>query len=599
MSDTDDPKPPRTTGAAGQPLPRLWKTEPETPPDEFEVLPETTSTLKSEKKVEPPPPPAAAPVARASSGAPRPRKEKHKEKPAPAVAADDDKKPKKVLKEDTPALDTIESRQRVRLIVMGLVVFCVLMTGWSVYHIFLANPNPIDVSSGSDGAVAQKSPEAQTNPEREARFMLNLARDRAKEGHTEQAIAMLKKVTTVYKGTPSAVESKAALARSTNNLELFPEHPIVVPQVKPTAPAPAPTPAPPPTVIAANPTPAPPPTGPRMTTVVLPANPPETIVAPSELQEKMASAANQQTIAQPAMRALPPGFHAKADASIHESGWPAVIVGERDGAPMILIPSGTFVMGNDEGTPPESPAHTVRLSTFYIDQHEVTNRQFRLFLAESHYRGQPPGKWGADEKSKIDVDSLPIVMVNAGDAKSFADWAGKQLPTEAQWELAARSTESRLFPWGNEPNKSFKPRVLHQIAPIMSLPEDVSAYGVFDMAGNVVEWTRDWYDSKYFKTLTARTTDNPTGPASRGRSTQVQQVVKGGSKTYHVAYREGMPTDKRLPYLGFRCVLTVETTLPPGPQLAQPNGPAQAFPPANLPGSSRQPAASGKSDVPF
>ena len=153
---------------------------------------------------------------------------------------------------------------------------------------------------------------------------------------------------------------------------------------------------------------------------------------------------------------------------MHDSGWPIVIVGDRDGAPMMLVPGGSFSMGNDEGAPPEAPAHTVRLSTFYIDQHEVTNRQFRLFLAETHYRGQPPGKWLSDDKARAEPEALPVVMVNANDAKAFADWAAKQLPTEAQWEMAARSSDSRLYPWGNEPNKTAKPRILHQISPIMA-----------------------------------------------------------------------------------------------------------------------------------
>ena len=79
-------------------------------------------------------------------------------------------------------------------------------------------------------------------------------------------------------------------------------------------------------------------------------------------------------------------------SGIHESGWPLVIVGDRDGAPMVLVPGGTFSMGNNEGQPAEAPAHQVRLSTYYIDQHEVTNRQFRIFLGESHYHGQPAGQ---------------------------------------------------------------------------------------------------------------------------------------------------------------------------------------------------------------
>ena len=137
-----------------------------------------------------------------------------------------------------------------------------------------------------------------------------------------------------------------------------------------------------------------------------------------------------------------------------------MIVGDRDGAPMVLVPSGSFTMGNDDGQPSEAPAHWVRLSTYYVDQHEVTNRQFRLFLNETHYHGQPPGKWLTDEKARAEPELLPVIMVNAHDANEFADWAAKQLPTEAQWEMAARSSDNRNYPWGNEPIKgSASPRL--------------------------------------------------------------------------------------------------------------------------------------------
>ena len=106
-----------------------------------------------------------------------------------------------------------------------------------------------------------------------------------------------------------------------------------------------------------------------------------------------------------------------------------------------------------------------------------------------------------------------MVMVNARDAQAYADWALKQLPTEAQWEMAARGTDGRLFPSGPEPIKYSKPRAARQAEPVMSYPEDVSPYGVYDMAGNVWEWTKDWYDSKYYRQLSGQPIDNPTGPS--------------------------------------------------------------------------------------
>ena len=128
--------------------------------------------------------------------------------------------------------------------------------------------------------------------------------------------------------------------------------------------------------------------------LILPANPAETSVAPPISQARAGPPA-----ATVSYRTLPSSFQANRDAGVHESGWPFVIVGDRDGAPMVLVPGGTFSMGTSEGQPVESPPHQVRLSSYYIDQHEVTNRQFRVFLGESHYRGQPPGKWLTDDKN--------------------------------------------------------------------------------------------------------------------------------------------------------------------------------------------------------
>ena len=252
---------------------------------------------------------------------------------------------------------------------------------------------------------------------------------------------------------------------------------------------------------------------------------------------------------------------------------------------MVLVPGGAFTMGNNDGLPAEKPAHQVRLSTYYIDQHEVTNRQFRLFMREAKYRGQPAGKWLSDEKARAEPDTLPVTHVNFHDANAYAAWAGKQIPSEAQWEMAARSIEGRRFPWGNEPAKWSRPRTARQIDDVMSFPEDVSAYGAFDMAANVQEWTNDWYDSKYFQQIAKSTAENPTGPSTRPRSKDLPVVVKGGSKTWNLSYREGVPYEKRLPYIGFRCVLSVER-----PAAASPSGQPPGTPPAN---------ANGQSTVPF
>ncbi len=287
---------------------------------------------------------------------------------------------------------------------------------------------------------------------------------------------MLNKVVTAYKGTATADEARAALDRSEKDLPLFASGPIVLAVPEKKAPAPTPSAPPPEAVVEAKPIDGQ--AGRGQAALVLPANAPEMVVVPPSVRDRAVSAG-----AAVSARPIPPGFQPNLQAGVHESGWPLVITCDRDGAAMVLVPGGPFTMGNNEGLPPERPAHEVRLSTYYIDQHEVTNRQFRIFLKEAHYRGQPAGKWLTDDKARAEAETLPVTHVNFHDADAYARWAGKQLPTEAQWEMAGRSIESRRLPWGDGPAKWSRPRTVRQIDEVMSFPEDVSAYGVFDMAG--------------------------------------------------------------------------------------------------------------------
>src|SRR5262249_822638 len=155
------------------------------------------------------------------------------------------------------------------------------------------------------------------------------------------------------------------------------------------------------------------------------------------------------------------------------------------------------------------------------------------------------------EKAR-EPETLPVTYVSFPDANAFAAWAGKEIPTEAQWEMAARSGDGRRYPWGNEPLGKSRARDLHQVNPVMSFPEAVSPYHVFDMAGNVQEWTRDWYDSKYYQHLAKGIAENPAGPNTRPGSQQV--AVRGGAKNWSVTARETARRDSRLPNMGFRCV---------------------------------------------
>src|SRR5262249_7277796 len=159
-----------------------------------------------------------------------------------------------------------------------------------------------------------------------------------------------------------------------------------------------------------------------------------------------------------------------------------------DGAMMVLVPGGPFIMGRDGGDPTEAPAHPVNLSTFYIDKHEITNRQFDRFVKETGVRTERSRALARDDGGVRLSEDYPAVMVSAKDVKDYADWAAKTVPTEAQWEKAARGTDQRLYPWGSLPPAWEKPRAFHQIDAVMSFPSDLSPSGAYDMAGNAVEW---------------------------------------------------------------------------------------------------------------
>jgi formylglycine-generating enzyme required for sulfatase activity len=291
-------------------------------------------------------------------------------------------------------------------------------------------------------------------------------------------------------------------------------------------------------------------------------------------------------VAETPSRALPAGFQARSGVGVHPTGWPLEIVCKRDGSTMVLVPGGPFVMGRDGSDPAESPAHQVKLSTYYIDKHEATNRQFDLFLKET---GPRPDRKSALARAGGDVsisEDFPVVLVSARDARDYAEWAGKRLPTEAQWEKAARGTDHRPYPWGPLPPVWEKHREPRQIDAVMSFPNDLSPYGAYDMAGNALEWTRDWFDPRHYASFRGVLVEDPGGPANRPSTLQL--TVKGGSKQWIVTAREGIKFESRLPFLGFRCVLPVE-----GPDsTSPPNGPG-------VPGQPGPGAPGQKIVVPF
>jgi formylglycine-generating enzyme required for sulfatase activity/uncharacterized caspase-like protein len=225
---------------------------------------------------------------------------------------------------------------------------------------------------------------------------------------------------------------------------------------------------------------------------------------------------------------------------------PKVTKGD-DGAEMVLVPAGEFTMGSDAHDD-EKPQRRVWLDAYYIDKFEVTNALYRRFMDATGRSA--PRFWS---HARWNGPAQPVVGVTWHDADAYCKWAGKRLPTEAEWEKAARGTDGRTYPWGNQwdPGKSNSVGTnLVKTVAVGSYPGGVSPYGAHDMTGNVWEWTADWYDPTYYARGVNR---NPQGPRSGAR-----RVIRGGSwanESVAVSHRDGgfQPTFQADDHVGFRC----------------------------------------------
>ena len=229
---------------------------------------------------------------------------------------------------------------------------------------------------------------------------------------------------------------------------------------------------------------------------------------------------------------------------------------------MVLVPSGAFWMGSDADTEAERPRRRVWLDAFAIDRYEVTFERYRAFLEAT---GRAPPFWGEAWARAYDwVDGRPpeghgdhpVVVVSWHDADAFCRWAGGRLPTEAEWEKAARGTDGRRYPWGDRYEtaraNAYGEEDGHLTsAAAGSYPSGGSPCGAQDMAGNVWEWCADWYDPAYYSQGPER---NPKGPAEGTR-----KVVRGGSlgavpALLRTTFRMGNDPSFRAAAIGFRCV---------------------------------------------
>ncbi len=206
---------------------------------------------------------------------------------------------------------------------------------------------------------------------------------------------------------------------------------------------------------------------------------------------------------------------------------------ERRPEDMVFVPAGEFTMGSSLGEEDERPERRLHLKGFWMDRFEVTEAMYKRFVKET--RHPEPPHWTVYGYPK-DEEDHPVVFVSLKDAQAYCEWAGKRLPTEEEWEKAARGTDGRLYPWGNEFSQERANTSLSGIVgttPVGTYEEGESPYGAHDMAGNVWEWTDSDYDEH-------------------------TKVVRGGSwgLTHRFArtfFRVGYPTETRINNLGFRC----------------------------------------------
>ena len=234
---------------------------------------------------------------------------------------------------------------------------------------------------------------------------------------------------------------------------------------------------------------------------------------------------------------------------------------------MVFIPAGEFIMGSidEEVKADEKPAHTVFVDSFYIDRHEVTNSQYQKFiLATGHpapFVDKPwaePYNWKGTAYPEGKANH-PVVLISWDDAQAYARWAGKRLPTEAEWEKAVRGNlVSKKYPFGDRlemNHANFDKGFLRENAlqPVESYQP--SGNGLYDMAGNAWEWCQDWYDAKYYKSSPPK---NPAGPDGG-----VYRVLRGGSWVNDKEFLRCAQRGKNVPdgkshIIGFRCALSAE-----------------------------------------
>lgn len=250
--------------------------------------------------------------------------------------------------------------------------------------------------------------------------------------------------------------------------------------------------------------------------------------------------------------ALPEGFTALPQEGFHSDGLPWRIRCEKDGTVMALVPDGVFVQGKNGRASNAAPEHGVALDSYYIDVYEVTIQKYADYRESARSTKRPI----AEPAKKSGNANEPVTGLSWAEARAYATWSGRELPSEAEWEKAARGSQAFDFPWGNGSPVWHRLRKQGQIDDVGSFRGDVSPFGVCDLAGNAREWCNDLYHEQYYAQLareSGSTAHNPTGPKSSSGANQ--RVVKGGDPDWFVWARAGGNVNERATDVGFRCVL--------------------------------------------
>lgn len=223
---------------------------------------------------------------------------------------------------------------------------------------------------------------------------------------------------------------------------------------------------------------------------------------------------------------------------------------------MVEIPAGEFILGSNEGGYNEKPQHISRLDSYWIDRYEVTYQQYMEFVEKTGHRQPGPPSRYARKLEALRGLNQPVTYVSWSDSLAYCEWKGKRLPTEREWEKAMRGSDGRTWPWGEglegfPANFNGEADGYEVTAPVGTFPQDKSMYGVYDGAGNVMEWVDDWYiEDTYARDM------NPV--IRRPKSVSTYKTMRGGGYTsqgvdLRITNRSFIVPDFRDETIGFRC----------------------------------------------